>query len=134
MQKCPKCQSSEIRKDGFVRQKQRFKCKICNFHFTVQQIGKPLSKRRDAFILYLAGLDYRKIGSLLNTSHITIYNWLKDINVNLDQIRGDKLKVVQSEYIIKHLEQQNNKGTIKGLLLIEFTDEITNIMLAMKNK
>ena len=58
MQECPKCQSAEIRKDGIVKQKQRFRCKICNYRFTVQQIGKPVSKRREAFILYLAGLDY----------------------------------------------------------------------------
>ena len=131
MQECPKCQSTEIRKDGIVKQKQRFKCKICNYHFTVQQIGKPISKRREAFILYLAGLDYRKIGKLINVSHVTIYNWLKNISGNKKQIKAKKLKTVQMESVIKHLE--NNKRNTKGVLFIEFTDETTNIMLIMKD-
>jgi len=134
MQECPKCQSAEIRKDGIVKQKQRFRCKICNYRFTVQQIGKPVSKRREAFILYLAGLDYRKIGKLINTSHVTIYNWLKNINGNIKQIKGGKLKATQTENVIKHLGQENNKRNTKGLLLIEFTDETTNIMFVMKDK
>ena len=92
MHECPKCKSTEIRKDGIVKQKQRFRCKVCNYRFTVPQIGKPLRKRREAFILYLAGLDYRKIGNLINTSHVTIYNWLKDISGNIRQMKGSKLK------------------------------------------
>jgi len=132
MQECPKCQSTEIRKDGIVKQKQRYRCKICNYRFTVKQIGKPISKRREAFILYLAGLDYRKIGKLINTSHVTIFNWLKNINGNIKQIKGEKLKAVQMESVIKHLE--NSKRNTKGLLFIEFTDEATNIMLVMKDK
>lgn len=134
MQECPQCQSSEIRKDGIVKQKQRFKCKTCNYHFTVAQIGKPLNKRREAFILYLVGLDYRKIGKLIDTSHVTIYNWLKDIKGNIKQIKGSKLKAMQRESIIKHLEQENNQRNTKGLLLIEFTDKTTNIMFVMKGK
>ena len=132
MQECPKCQSTEIRKDGIVKQKQRYRCKICNYHFTVQQIGKPISKRREAFILYLAGLDYRKIGKLISVSHVTIYNWLKNISENKKQIKAKKLKAVQMESVIKHLE--NSKRNTKGMLFIEFTDEATNIMLVMKDK
>ena len=134
MQECPKCQSTEIRKDGIVKQKQRFKCKICNYHFTVHQIGKPLSKRREALILYLAGLDYRKIGNLIDASHVTIYNWLKDIKGNIKQIKGGKLKAIQMENVVKHLGQENNKRNTKGLLLIEFTDKTTNVMFVMKDK
>lgn len=133
MHGCPRCKSVEIRKDGIVKQKQRFRCKICNYRFTVSQIGKPLSKKREAFILYLAGLDYRKIGNLIDTSHVTIYNWLKDNKGNIKQIKGGKLKAVQTESVIKHLEQGSKRNT-KGLLLIEFTNEATNIMLVMKGK
>lgn len=134
MQECPKCQSTEIRKDGIVKQKQRFKCKICNYHFTVHQIGKPISKRREALILYLAGLDYRRIGNLIDASHVTIYNWLKSIKGNLNQIKGSKLKAIQMSNLIKHLEQKDGKKDAKGLLMIEFTDEATNIMFVIKDK
>lgn len=134
MQECPKCQSTEIRKDGIVKQRQRFRCKTCNFRFTVQQIGKPANKRREAFILYLVGLDYRRIGRLIDTSHVTVFNWLKNINGDIKQIKGNKLKATQTENLIKHLGQESNKTHTKGLLLIEFTDETTNIMFVMEDK
>ena len=134
MQECPRCQSTEIRKDGIVKRRQRFRCKTCNFRFTVQHIGKPINKRREAFILYLAGLDYRRIGKLIDTSHVTIFNWLKNINGNIKQIKGEKLKAIQTENVIKHLKQESNNKQTKGLLLIEFTDETTNIMFVMKDK
>lgn len=30
---CKKCKSKEIKKDGFMRWKQRYKCKICGYVF-----------------------------------------------------------------------------------------------------
>ena len=134
MKECPRCQSAEIRKDGIVKQRQRYRCKACNYRFTVQQIGKPVNKRREAFILYLAGLDYRKIGKLIDTSHVTIFNWLKDLNGNIKQIKGGKLKATQTENIIQHLGQGSNNIHTTGLLLIEFTDGETNIMFVMNDK
>ncbi len=134
MHKCPRCESTEIRKDGIIKKKQRYKCKICDYRFTVAQIGKPLSKKRDAFILYLAGLDYRKIGNIINTSHVAVFNWLKDINKNSKQIKGNKLKPLPTESLIEHLKHNDNKGNTKCLLLIEFTNKTTNIMFTMKDE
>ena len=39
--KCPKCQITErILKSGIIRDKQRFYCKDCNYHFTLLHEGK----------------------------------------------------------------------------------------------
>lgn len=100
MKKCPRCKSFEIRKDGIVKQKQRFKCKICNYRFTVLQIGEPPSKKRAAIILYLAGLNYRKISELINTSHVSVFNWLKAIGSSLKQTREGKLKPTDLEIMV----------------------------------
>lgn len=40
MENCPKCQSTNIRKAGIVKQKQRYLCKECKYRFTVEHIGK----------------------------------------------------------------------------------------------
>ena len=36
---CPKCKSEKKVKDGIVKNKQRYKCKGCNYHFTVEERG-----------------------------------------------------------------------------------------------
>lgn len=134
MYKCPRCHSTEIRKDGVVKQKQRYRCKTCDYRFTVQRMGKALEKRREAFILYLIGLDLRKIGKLINTSHVTVYNWVKDIKGEMKQMKEPKINLVQMEGLNRYVEQLNNKKETKGLLLIEFTDEGIDVMLVMKDR
>ncbi|MEB3309493.1 MAG: transposase, partial [Snowella sp.] len=34
MNQCPKCEHQRIIKSGFVKGKQRYKCKSCNYQFT----------------------------------------------------------------------------------------------------
>ena len=64
---CPKCNSEKYIKDGIVKRKQRYKCKLCNFRYTVDQksTAKPLSLKRLALQLYLEGLGFRSIGRVL---------------------------------------------------------------------
>ena len=66
MENCPKCKSTNFRKDGIVKQKQRYFCKECKYRFTVENIGKSVKLKRDALVLYLEGLRFRSIGRVLN--------------------------------------------------------------------
>jgi transposase len=130
MEECPRCDSIEFRKDGIVKEKQRFRCKMCNFRFTVSQIGNPPSKKRTAIILYLAGLDYRKIGRLINTSHVTVFNWLKDLDAPIKQIGREKLKDTPTDSMINYIKTIGDNKRNKGLLLIEFTDNTVDVMFS----
>jgi hypothetical protein len=130
MEKCPRCGSVEFRKDGIVKEKQRFRCKTCNFRFTVSHIGNPPGKKRTAIILYLAGLDYRKIGRLINTSHVTVFNWLRDLDAPIKQIGREKLKATHIDNMIDYLQEIGDNKNNKGLLLIEFTDDKICVMFS----
>ncbi len=72
MDSCPKCKSRDFRKDGIVKSRQRYFCKECKHHFTVEQVGKPSKLKRDALVLYLEGLGFRSIGRCLNISHVAV--------------------------------------------------------------
>ena len=58
---CPKCNSDDYTNDGIVKSKQRYKCKKCNYRYTVQMksTAKPKELKRLALILYLEGLGFR---------------------------------------------------------------------------
>ncbi len=96
--KCPKCNKKNCRKDRFVRNIQRYKCKECNFRHTVHKRSTeaPLSVKRHSLQLYLEGLGFRAIGRLLNFSYATVYNWIKSF--------GEQLKNLKSENKIKDVE------------------------------
>jgi transposase-like protein len=90
---CPKCQNSESRKDGIVREKQRYLCKGCGYRYTVAHRGYGKSVKQQALEMYLEGLGFRSIGRLLRCSHVTVYYWIKAY--------GEKasLKIAGSEII-----------------------------------
>ena len=74
---CPKCQNSESRKDGIVREKQRYLCKSCGYRYTVAHKGYRKEVKQQALAMYLEGLGFRSIGRLLNCSHTAAYYWIR---------------------------------------------------------
>ena len=39
---CPNCGSQDYVKSGIVAERQRYKCKKCNYYFTVNKLGKKI--------------------------------------------------------------------------------------------
>jgi len=89
--KCPKCNSKEIIKKGFIKTEnrdniQRYGCKCCNNKFV---LDNPFYRMRNKDLiitqcmdLYYSGMSFRKIAQHLqrffpkNVHHSTIYRWI----------------------------------------------------------
>ncbi|MFD0862213.1 helix-turn-helix domain-containing protein [Sungkyunkwania multivorans] len=80
---CPNCSSPRFIKAGIVSERQRFKCKDCNYYFTVNKLGKRIDEYyvNKALQLYLEGLTYREIERILGVSHVSVMNWVKKYNI-----------------------------------------------------
>lgn len=76
---CPNCNSENFVKSGIVKNRQRYKCKDCNYFFTVNKHGKEVESYyvNKALQLYLEGLSYREIERVLGVSHVSVMNWVK---------------------------------------------------------
>jgi len=72
--KCYRCKSENKVKAGFIRDLQRYKCKDCGCHFSVEKKSdvKTKEQRRMALELYLEGMGFRAIGRVLNISYGTV--------------------------------------------------------------
>ncbi|AGC75601.1 Homeodomain-like domain-containing protein [Nonlabens dokdonensis] len=83
MKICPSCSSENQIKSGVVNGRQRYKCKDCNYNFTVDKIGKKIDDYyvNKALQLYLEGLTYREIERILGISHVSVLNWVKKYNI-----------------------------------------------------
>ena len=119
--KCPKCKSVNIRKDGFVKGRQRYNCKECNNHFSVEikSTAQPESVKRFAVELYLEGLGFRSIGRCLKVSHVSVFKWIQNFGKQIGEIKSEqKIKVVELDEMHTYISQ---KKTIAGfgLLLID---------------
>ena len=119
--RCPKCKNDNLRKDGKAKGKQRYNCKNCNYHFTVERKSTSVPEliKKQALQLYLEGLGFRSIGRFLQVSHVSVYKWIRQFGERLDSIRSEqKIHVVDLEEMHTYIRQ---KKTIigYGLLLID---------------
>ena len=116
---CPKCSSEKCVKDGIIKEKQRYRCKSCNFRHTVQHRGKSPDVKRQALELYLEGLGFRSIGRFLRCSHVAVYNWIKSFGEAAKELRSDSaLKVVEMDEMHTYVSSKKTTAGY-GLLLID---------------
>ena len=116
---CSRCKSKNIIKSGTVRDKQRFKCKDCNYYFTINQKKIPENIQRLAIHLYLEGFSYRAISNIVGVSDVSIASWIKPIKSDLDNCRPNKLNK-SNLHEIEHFMLSRNLFKKYGWLIIGF--------------
>lgn len=123
---CPRCSSTRVIKSGVVKNRQRFQCKNCHYHFTVSKLGKQIDDYYviKALQLYLEGLSYREIERLLGVSHVSVMNWVKKYRVNAPE----KYEYRPTYKIFNHPELQEylaDLGNLKGhgMVITELGDK-----------
>ena len=76
--RCKRCGGEEQVKNGFMRGRQRYRCKACGLNFTATpRRGKPLALKVMAVLLYVSGLSMNRTAKLLGVSTPTIQDWLE---------------------------------------------------------
>lgn len=101
--KCPKCKWQYSVRDGYAKGLQRYKCKNCNYRYTVDAAPKLSDHlRRVALILYLEGYSLRDIAKYTGVhSHNTIVHWLDNsgIKEQLTELRKPAEEMREREYL-----------------------------------
>ena len=115
---CPKCKSDNKTKDGIIKSRQRYKCNLCNYRFTVAYQGISDNIKKYALHLYLEGLGFRSICRFLNVSHVSVYNWIKSFGEKVAEIRSEEaIEVIEMDEMHSYIGSK--KTTVGyGLLLI----------------
>jgi transposase len=76
--RCKRCGSGEPVKNGFMRGKQRYRCKACGLNFTATPPrGKPLALKITAVLLYVSGLSMNRTAKLVGVSTPTVQAWIE---------------------------------------------------------
>jgi transposase-like protein len=130
--KCPKCGSEEYCKDGIVKGRQRFKCKKCNYRYTVEQKSDVKSRetKRLAFEMYLEGVGFRAIGRILGISYVTVFQWVKKWGENLElPKRNAAIEVVELDEMHTYVSQKKITDGY-GLLLIDMVNGFSLLSVA----
>lgn len=126
MKQCPSCNSAKIIKSGILNDRQRYKCKSCNYHFTVEKMGKKIDDYYviKALQLYMEGLTYREIERIIGVSHVSVMNWVRQYNIHRPNNPNyhPNYKILTSSELSEYTADVNNlKGS--GLLITELGDK-----------
>lgn len=124
--KCPKCQSYRIVKSGIIADKQRYKCKNCNYFFTVDKIGKRIDSYyvTKALQLFIEGLSYREIERLLGISHVSVMNWVKQYGLTkpANSQYHPTYKIVTHAQLVEYMSDREHL-TGAGAIITEVGDK-----------
>ena len=76
---CKSCGSVTFVKNGFVRGKQRYRCKACGCNFTDTPLrGKPAAMKALAVLLYAMGnMSFLGIARILGVSDVAVMKWVR---------------------------------------------------------
>lgn len=123
---CPKCHSDRIVKSGIINGKQRYLCKICNYYFTVNKLGKKIDNYyvTKALQLYLEGLSFREIERIIGVSHVTVSNWVKEFRIKKPS-HGDyhpTYKIFNHPELVEFLKNKNQLSGA-GMIITELGDK-----------
>jgi transposase-like protein len=126
MKNCPNCKSIKVIKSGVVKDRQRFKCKDCNYYFTVDKIGKNINDYyvTKAIQLYVEGVSYREIERILGVSHVSVINWVKKYKIQ----RPENTDYHPTYKILSHTElidfiSKKDQLSGAGMMITELGDK-----------
>lgn len=123
---CPKCNATSFVKSGIINHRQRYKCKTCNYFFTVQKAGKKIDDYyvTKALQLYVEGVSYREIERLLGISHVSVMNWVKSYKIKrpIQQNYHPTYRILSHEELVKfYADKENLHGS--GMIVTELGDK-----------
>jgi transposase-like protein len=130
---CPKCSCSRKVKSGKIKDRQRYKCKECSCHYTVEikSTAKPKSQKKQALHLYLEGLGFRSIGRILGVSNVSVLNWIRDFGRQVQELNSAGQPIEMVEVDEMHSYIGSKKTTVGyGLLLIDMGKDSSISLLA----
>ena len=133
---CPKCKSSNHKKNGIINGRQRYKCHDCGYNYSVElkSTAFPESVKKQALQLYLEGLGFRSIGRILGVSHVSVQNWIKRFGSELEELKSEnEISIVELDEMHTYIGNKKNTAG-SGLLLIEIEKNSSTALLAVEEQ
>jgi transposase len=133
---CPRCKSSNRKKNGIVGGRQRYQCHDCGYNYSVEIKSTARSSfvKKQALQLYLEGLGFRSIGRILGVSHVSVQKWIKKFGQELEELKSEnEIYVVELDEMHTYIGNKKNIAG-SGLLLIELGKSSSTALLVAEER
>ncbi len=113
---CTKCDRENVYKSGFVKGKQRYKCKECGRQFApTKHHNKTQTKKLTTILPYINGLSLRTIARLMSVSATAILKWIKQYtlkNYEKPKPQTNTTVVIELDEVWHHYLQRKKQAWI----------------------
>ena len=105
---CPRCNSTQVTKNGHRRDKQNYHCQNCGRQFVASYSPKGYSDdcKQHCLTLYVNGMGFRAIERSTGVNHNTVIQWVKQV--------GEQLPNAPEDDLIPQLAQIDELQTFVG--------------------
>jgi transposase-like protein len=132
---CPKCDSSERVKAGFVKELQRWQCKHCGCKYTRSEpkgLGNTVwSLARE---LYASGISLRRIGQLIGVSTVAVLKQMRKTDTSQCRLDPQPITVIELDELCTFLTQKNAKYGYGWLFVEKQGESLTGKWVAVALK
>ena len=114
---CPRCKGIEHTKAGEVKGRQRYRCKGCGYHYSVEQRSDYIEPhiKSIAVKMSLEGMGYRAIGRVLGVSNVSVLNWVREKALKAKPLKAPAGQVVKVQIDELHTYVGNKKKRGMGV-------------------
>jgi transposase len=133
---CKRCKSDGCVKNGFMQEKQRYRCKACGYNFT-QGDGRSdydAATKQLAVRMYLNNCGFRRIAEIMELPLTTVFTWIQRAGQIVDEMvktqpqAGGDIEILEMDELYTYIKKNQDaarkpaKGSVNtpafGLLLI----------------
>ena len=135
---CPRCQHPHFVKNGHIDERQRYKCKDCDYQWIENPIytGRPLAEKALAVFLYCHGLSMNAIAKMLQASPSTILDWIRNFageHAQPPEPRGADAVVLELDEMWHYVnKKKTNSGYGKLCVVIPENSSDGNVVIGIK--
>ena len=115
MPKCKNCNNEKTVKSGFVRGKQRYKCKECGYNFVegdARTNERIAAKKAMCVILYSLGKgSYNMLAKIFDTWPSLVYRWIVEAGAKLpDQKISGEIREMEFDEMWHFVGNKKTRG------------------------
>ena len=119
---CKVCKGEKIVRNGFVRDKQRYKCKDCGLNFIegdARTNEKVIAKKAMCVIFHSLGkVSYNKLADIFDTWPSLVYRWVAESGAKqAKQEMSGEIKQIEYDEIGSFIEKKCASGSSKPLTI-----------------
>ena len=116
--RCKRCGSSDYVKSGYIRNSQRYKCKVCKYNFKKGDNRGKISSETKALgiLMYGSGkASYGMIARLFKVSRSTVLYWIRTMGSRLpESVVDTEIAEVSIDEMWHFLHKKTKKLALAG--------------------